>query len=130
MHKLYFLQIDGSLSQDLLIRSSKTGTTGRLYNRIRYLRNATKTNDVAGVDEEPTPSTLQKETEQSNEHSMNDLFWLKTVVVSKTNMKEIEHKLQSTRKIRDEMVRKETIELLQEFPFFFTHPLLVRVTYT
>lgn len=69
-----------------------------------------------------SPPVLQNVNPQ---HSMDHLLWLKTVVVSDASLEEIRAKLELTRSLRDEMVLKDTAELIQEFPFFFTHPLLV-----
>lgn len=70
------------------------------------------------------PATETQEN-QNDEYSMENLLWLKTVVVSQTNIALIRKKLDDTRRLRDDMVQKDTVELMLEFPFFFTHPPLV-----
>lgn len=103
--------------KDVLIHGSSRGTTGRLYNRIRYLKK--RAQELQGPADVALPQV------ESSQHSMDHLLWLKTVVVSDDNVSEIQSKLELTRKQRDEMVSKATVELLQEFPFFFTNPELV-----
>lgn len=95
-------------------------TTGRLYNRFRYLRQKSKNSG-----ENNTVATTETQEDQNDEHLMDNLLWLKTVVVSQTNTAEIRKKLDVTRRLRDDMVKKDNVELMQEFPFFFTHPPLV-----
>lgn len=108
--------------QDILINSSNFGTSGRLYNRIRYLRklNCAKNSENAETANSSTP--FQHE---GQKYSMDDLLYLKTVVISETNLDEVRKKLEITREHRDELVRKDTIDLMEHFPFFFTRPQLV-----
>lgn len=101
-----------------MINHTKSGSGGRLYNRIRFLEKIQRVNQNS-----ITPQTPPNE---NNTYSMNHLLWLKTVVVSDTNIEEIRTKLTLTRAHRDEIVSKDSVELMQEFPFFFTYPLLVR----
>lgn len=104
-----------------MIYASNSGTNGRLYNRFRYLRQKSK--NIGNENTVPT----QTQEDRAVEYAMNDLLWLKTVVISSTNIAEIRRKLDMTRQLRDEIVQKDTVELMQEFPFFFTHPHLVSI---
>lgn len=108
------------LIQDILVNTSSNGTSGRLYNRFRYLRQRAKTTENAEVD-----SIMENSQHESQQYSMDDLLYLKTVVVSIANMAEIRKRLEKTRQQRDEMVRNETHDLMEHFPFFFTCPQLV-----
>lgn len=108
-----------SLIKDILINSTNTGLGGRLYCRLRYLKLLTRS------EKNPTP---QPEPQNVNsQHSMDALLWLKTIVVSDTNVEEIRAKLELTRSLRDEMVLNDSVELIQEFPLLFTHPPLVNI---
>lgn len=106
-----------SPNKEILINSTKFGSGGRLYNRLRYLKRLQKDDQNSSAPPPPQNVNFQD--------SSNHLLWLKTVVVSDTNFEEITTKLEMTRAHRDEMVLRDSVELLQEFPFFFTHPLLV-----
>lgn len=100
-----------------MINSTSTGLGGRLYNRLRYMKTVErneKNQDAPPVSQDVDP-----------QHSMNELLWLKTVVVADEDIEEIRAKLDSTRLLRDAMVLRDDIELIQEFSLFFTHPLLV-----
>lgn len=101
----------------MLINCTNTGNGGRLYNRIRYLKKLQK--NVQNQASSPLSQTVDPEL------SMNHMLWLKTVVVSDNNIEEIRTKLELTRARRDEIVLNDMVELMQEFPFFFTHPQLV-----
>lgn len=101
-----------------MINNTKSGSGGRLYNRIRYMKQITKKSEPNAI-ASPAPRNADFE------HSTDNLLWLKTAVVSDNNIKEITTKLELTRAHRDHMVLRDSIELMQEFPFFFTHPLLV-----
>lgn len=118
----YFIYLFISLIQDVLINSSASGTSGRLYNRIRYLRkihnSKNAVNGGTGVSL-PTPQDVDRP------YSMNDLLYLKTVVVSENSMAEIQKKLEVTRHQRDELVRSNKVDFMEHFPFFFAHPQLV-----
>lgn len=100
-----------------MINKTNSGLGGRLYCRLRYLKSISRN--------EKNPDSPQVPENGNPQHSMNDLLWLKTIVVSNANLEEIRTKLKLTRSLRDEMVLRENVELIQEFPFFFTHPLLV-----
>lgn len=106
------------LNKDILINHTKSGSGGRLYNRIRYLKRSK-------IEKNTTTPTTSQDISRNASDSTNHLLWLKTIVVSDTNMEDIRKKLELTRADRDEMVLKDNIELLQEFPFFFTHPSFV-----
>lgn len=108
-----------SLIKDILINHTHTGLGGRLHNRLRYLKLLTR--NEKNSNSPPVPQNVNPE------HSMDHLLWLKTIVVSDANMEEIRTKLELTRTLRDEMVLKDNIELIQEFPSFFTHPSLVNL---
>lgn len=105
--------------KDLLINTSEAGTTGRLYNRFRYLR---KIDKGKNPDTQPLPALPPDE---HPTHSLDDLLYLKTAVISNSNIVEVRKKLEKTRTLRDELVRAAETDLMEQFPFFFTHPQLV-----
>lgn len=61
------------------------------------------------------------------ENFVNDLLYLKNVVVSNENLDEVRKILEKTRKIRDEMIKDDTVDYLENFPVLFVRPLLVCV---
>lgn len=90
-----------------------------MYNRFRYLRRLDKAKN-------PKIPTLQSPpVDEQTEYTLDDLLYLKSTVVSETNIAEIHKRLQRTRQQRDELVRNEATDLLEHFPFFFAHPQLV-----
>lgn len=105
--------------KDILINCTNTGLGGRLYNRLRYMKSIKR--NEKNLNSTPVPQDV------NSQHSMNDLLWLKTVVVADVDITEIRAKLEATRSIRDEMVLRNDIELIQEFSLFFAHPLLVNL---
>lgn len=114
--------------KDILINNSGNGTTGRLYNRFRYLRKLDR--DAKTKENNPSPSdatTADETTADTISHLIDDLLFLKTVVVSPNTIDEIRQKLMITRDKRDEMVKEDTIDYLEHFPFFFTCPNLVSI---
>lgn len=56
------------------------------------------------------------------------LKFLKTVVASDKNMDEIHSKLVITAARRKEMIKMPKVDFLTEFPTFFTHPVIVRIS--
>lgn len=82
---------------------------------------------LKNIEENNTAQPTETDGNENDEHSMNSLLWLKTAVVSQANIADVRKKLHATRRLRDEMVQKDNVELMQEFPFFFTHPTLVIV---
>lgn len=107
------------LMQDVLINTSALGSGGRLYNRFRYLRNKDKKTSS------PVNGELQSSVNEQPEFSPDDLLYLKTTLISDSNIGEVRKRLEKTRKKRDEMVKDEETDLLEQFPFFFTCPQLV-----
>lgn len=62
------------------------------------------------------------ESDQSDQNITEDLEYLKSAIVNADNMDTIRKKLKSTERYRMEMVRDLNVDLLENFPFFFTHP--------
>lgn len=105
-----------------MINTSCTGKSGRLYNRFRYLRhieNQKNKNDQVNRSSSVLPQ------DKSQQYSMEDMLFLKTVVISPENVIEVRKRLERTRKQRDELVKNVETDLMINFPFFFTHPQLV-----
>lgn len=61
---------------------------------------------------------------------MNEIFFkLKTIDVSKTELAEIKIMLKSTFQYRQNMIKNnENLDLLENFPYFFTNPELVNIS--
>lgn len=62
------------------------------------------------------------ESDQSDHDITEDLQFLKSVIVNPDNMNAIRQKLKSTLDSRIEMVRDLNVDLLENFPFFFSNP--------
>lgn len=100
-----------------MINSTEKGSSGRLYNRIRYLRKLDR--QTTEVEAQPSPVT------EAPQYTMDDMLYLKTVVVSDANIDEIRRKLQITRIGRDELIKNDSVDYLEHFPCFFARPNLV-----
>lgn len=102
-----------------MINTTEKGSSGRLYNRIRYLRKLENQKKLLENNNQPIV------TQATPQYTMDDLLFLKNVIVTKQNMIEIQQKLEITRQKRDEMVRLDSVDFLENFPFFFACPELV-----
>lgn len=76
--------------------------------------------DQIGIDSNQIDDNATQESYQ-----MDDLLFLKTVVVNKKNMPEIHEKLRKTLERRRELLNTEKVNMLENFPFMFVHPQLV-----
>lgn len=101
-----------------MINITERGTSGRLYNRFRYLRKLDRENKA---NEPPAPIV------DAPRYTMEDMLYLKTVVVSDNNIDEIRNMLRLTCIGRDELVKNDSIDFLEHFPFFFARPNLVSI---
>lgn len=63
--------------------------------------------------------------QSGDEFRMDDLLSLKTVIVNKENMTNIEEKLQNTITHCRELLSNDRTDLLENFPYMFVHPPLV-----
>lgn len=129
--------------QDLLV-NKVNGGGGYLYNRLRYLR--LRTNDknkkqmqtvnrteesspTADIDNqivaENSQGVMNNDPVTSDSYQMDDLLFLKTVVVNKQNMPQIQEKLRKTVERRRELLNTENVNMLENFPFMFVCPQLV-----
>lgn len=102
-----------------MINITENGKAGRLYNRFRYLRTLENRKNIAA-----NQNQISQHSEEQ-QYSMEDMLYLKTVVVSADTIDEIRKKLESTRQQRDALVKNVEIDLMIKFPFFFTYPQLV-----
>lgn len=126
------------------------GGSGFLYNRLRYLRRKDrdqckkKPQTVNGPEElESTEENENQNVSDSNpsefdsnddhvtqqSYQMDDLLFLKTIVVNEDNLPEIRKMLRKTLSRRQELLNSEKVNLLEHFPFFFVHPQLVSSFY-
>lgn len=75
-----------------------------------------------------TRNEIDENNDRQNYTSLNaakDFSWLKSAAVNDENMAEIMQKIKSTCTYRKKMLDDLSIELLESFPYFFTHPKLV-----
>lgn len=125
-HKIFSYNL-----KDILINHTGNGTTGRLYNRFRYLRKLDRVEKSKQTEQINTSSSdtqiTNAETARINAAPVEDLLYLKTAVVSPNTMDEIRQKLITTREKRDEMVKDDSLDYLEHFPFFFACPTLVSI---
>lgn len=134
-----------SIFQDLLINKANGGG-GYLYNRLRYLRKMEKEKSKPTKQKNHSPKNNETEgaapsldagnrivvdsnqtSDNSNPtpHQVDDLLWLKTIVVNEQNMPEIHEKLRKTFERRRSLLNSENVNMLENFPFMFVHPQLV-----
>lgn len=94
---------------------------GYLLNRIKYLRGVKRSESRESlhcVDEIDDCDDTACEEE--------DIEILKSTVVSASNLDLIKTKLVSSTRYRLKMLENKSIDLLENFPYFFTNPELVR----
>lgn len=103
------------------------GGGGSLYNRVRKLRNGTKAgaNNASIIEFEANANEEENLEEEVECDPAESLLWLKKAVVNTDNMTAILKHLKQTSEYRKEMMKDKTLDLLEQFPFMFTNPILV-----
>lgn len=97
---------------------------GYIDNKLKYIRHQQKCHD--DISEVPDDLNNQGNIDNIDESKiMDDLFFLKTTVVTKESLPLIQEKLINTQKYRVDMLKDLGLNLLGNFPFFFSHPDLV-----
>lgn len=115
------------------------GGGGYLYNRIRYLRKKEKdkskndlqtvheteeSTSIVDIDKQITINGIQ-DVSSPVSYQMDDLLFLKTIVVNEQNMAKIHDVLRKTLERRRELLNNGNVNMLENFPFMFVHPQLV-----
>lgn len=117
------------------------GGSGFLYNRLRYLRKKEKNqlkkkaqpseepeNIVPNVEDETVAENAASTDDgdvTNDPYQMDDLLYLKTVVVHKNNLLEIQDILRKTFDRRRQWLCTDKVNLLENFPCMFVDPKLV-----
>lgn len=83
-------------------------------NKVYQNKSKEKANNRPNV----SGSTAVKATE-------NDLNYFKSIVVTPASMDEIKEKLKLTAQLREKKVKEMKLDFLEQFPIFYTHPILV-----
>lgn len=91
---------------------------GLLNNRIKYVKR--KHNGAQNRNDKK-----QKTTNEAISTAEEDLFFLKTMDIGSVDKETIARKLNSTRVIRMEMMKKDETDLREQFPFIFSSPEIV-----
>lgn len=100
-------------------QSKLLGVGGFFRNRIKYLKTKHDELDTPDLDQVSAELT---ELRMSPEE---DLQFLKSCVVKKTDPAVVIAKLKSTQNLRETMLRDANIDLRESFPFFLSNPELV-----
>lgn len=125
-----------------MLVNKRAGGGGYLYNRLRYLRIKDKNrNNLETISEtealassedtvnQSAPTTTQDETSNdiatTESYQMDDLLFLKTVIVNEQNMPKIKEILQKTVDRRWDLLNTQHVNMLENFPCLFVHPSLV-----
>lgn len=99
---------------------------GRLYRRIKYLRSLVKPTEEEcesnDCDQDQEPSENLENYAIDFNQEVTDL---RSLVVNETNLNDFTEKLKITFDYRHKMLENKETDLLQEFPYFFTHAKLV-----
>lgn len=115
------------LIKELLLK----GDGGWINSRLKNIREAKKKFELNKINSN-IPSAarpiIEQMSELSNADAHNELKLLKTMVVEPQNMATIIEKLNLTRTYRHKILLDKELNLKEWFPFFFTHPQLVRHT--
>lgn len=107
-------------------------TGGYLDNAIKYHIQSIKPRRVESSTLDAVCSAVGEcnlDNKYSDEQAQEDLRFLKGAVVNDHNMNEITLKLVRTAEYRTKLLEKKEIDLRNEFPYFFTHPRLVRMAF-
>lgn len=99
-----------------LLKPFQSVTLGYLAKKFR---NANYNNGLQSKRNQVLPQTSQSEMDEP------DLDFFKTVVVSNDNLTLIIEKLKSSVQIRSNIIKEVKMDFLEQFPVFFTHPILV-----
>lgn len=106
------------------------GDKGWFNARLSYLREVqnkmnksdkSKVSNSSQLDENASPI--------SDDEAISSVLLLKSLVVTEENMETFIQKLNLTREYRQRMLLEKSINLKEQFPYFFTHPLLVKIIY-
>lgn len=95
------------------------GENGWLTRRLNYVKLRRK-----NLDELNISNSIAETNEMTPEE---DLERLKTSIIHKTSRDELVRKLNSTRELRKQMLKIETTDLREHFPFFLAEPTLVSI---
>lgn len=100
----------------LIITKTQSVTLGYLAKKFR---NVNYNNALQSKGNQLLPNPSQPEMD------LPDLDFFKTVVVSNENLPLIIEKLKSSVQIRSNIIKEVKMDFLEQFPVFFTHPILV-----
>lgn len=112
--------------QDLLVK----GDSGWLNIRLKTVRENLRQLNLNAANVSLNRSLLnQSASENVIEDSVaaDDVMFLKSLIVSDENMEMFWKKLNSTRSYRQKMLLDKNIHLKEQFPYFFTHPDMVKI---
>lgn len=105
----------------------RSGGGGWLYDKIKNLRrqsNQTKASASSAESEESEPDIDSRE--ENENLCKENVEILKITVVNDNNIALIKSKLEATVQFRRKMLQYKSIDLLENFPYFFVEPKLVR----
>lgn len=83
-----------------------------------------KAEEATGVVTVATNHDADKDADNER-NAEEDLLFLQTVVITEQNKHIAEVKIRNTSKLRMQMLNDENLNMLEHFPFLFTHPELV-----
>lgn len=95
--------------------------------RLKYVKKVAKNRLVEELSNSDSPNELSNNNE-TNQGEMEALINnMKTFVISDTGTSDFEDHLRKSRSYRDKLVLDPLLNLLEYFPYLFTHPRLVIV---
>lgn len=95
---------------------------GWFATRLKYLKQRRNSHQIRNNSNEN--NNISQSTDAT--HEVEDMEYLKHVVVDDVSFELIVEKLNSTRKFRQQMLQNKETDMRENFPFFFSHPKLVR----
>lgn len=92
--------------------------------RLNYVKDCQKNTERHALDDESNDTSSA----QSQIDAESDLESLRKMVIRDCNITEAVEKLNSTRKLRKELMVSKEVDVRQKFPFFLTNPQLVGIS--
>lgn len=102
---------------------------GFIGTQLKYLRG--RKNKQIAKENVPIPNASIQEVDENETATIADkLSYLKYTIIDKNNMEIIKEHIRATAIYRYNMLMDKNIDLLENFPFFFTHPALVNIIFS
>lgn len=104
-----------------------TDSTGLLIDRLKKRRQAIKVQAKRENRHPDVRADAVDRLEYTEEEAKEDFLYLKTTEVNAQTLAEFQEKLRKTVGYRTNLLSDDSIDMMENFPYFFTHPQLVNI---